>query len=97
MENSFISDQMINECFCLITTFASLQNILNLKGASINILRAINFCEDVGIKLFLISLNIDLNFCNSHLLGNLSICKRLSLNAHWCVLAPIKLCKQLHW
>lgn len=90
MENIFISDQTINEYFCLATTFASLRNTLffflrntpNLKWASVNILKAINFCEYIGIKLFLISLNIDLNFCNSHLLESLSIYERLSLNAH---------------
>lgn len=68
-----------------------------LRGASVNILKAINSCEDLGIKLFLTSLNTGLNFCNCCLSGSLKICPGPSLNARWCVSAQIKLYKQLIW
>lgn len=52
---------------------------------------------DLGIKLFLTSLNTGLNFCNCCLSGSLKICPGPSLNARWCVSAQIKLYKQLIW
>ena len=51
MENIFIRDQMINSNFCLLTTLASLHTSV-LRGDSTNILKAVNFWEDLGIKLF---------------------------------------------
>lgn len=99
VENVFVSDQVMNEYFCLVTTFAFLWNILNLKEASTNILKAINFLwrcwnkafltiSDHRLELFRLSSIRKLIYLHVAFFESTLVC---------CVFAQIKLYEQLYW
>jgi hypothetical protein len=57
----------------------------------LNILEALNFCEDLVTKLFLPSLIVDLDCCDCHLAGSWGLCAGLSVT-----LADVRLFRQRH-
>lgn len=82
--------------------FCFLQNILtercfNGRLKAVSLFVFFFFCEDFGVKLFLRSLNADLNLCNCCLSGHLKVGTGVSWNAPCCVSAQIESSKQPHW